>query len=308
MDTRQRHYASAPTLPRRTTTTSAAAPPLRLLSKASTEQALPLETFLASRSSLDTLTAIALPSSPIAAAGAVVRRAFAGSCLHEAVGVPRLPKPPPLDVHLSTSLTEAEAHERVVRAIHAREQLLSELRHLAHVMISLDGSEQQRAKLGSFLLCLRVLSANVATAVRRWRQRRAQPFAPLGSGDEPVEPERPDGRAAAAAAKRSGQRAPKLPPPPPAPLVPAPFVWRGHNYLIKMLGDVEWLPLPMRQDPLLLRWFDECAWLWARRGEEFLSIAARAQHTADELRALLRAEATLLFEAKCYGLADEEVL
>ena len=158
MDTRQRHYASAPPLPRRTTTTSAAAPPLRLLSKASAEQALPLENFLASRSSLDTLHAIVLPSSPssVAEQRRVVRRAFAGSCLHEAVGVPRLPNPPPLDVHLSGSLTEAEAHERVVRAIGAREQLLSELRHLAHVMISLDGSEQQRAKLGSFLLCLRV--------------------------------------------------------------------------------------------------------------------------------------------------------
>ena len=45
MDTRQRHYASAPTLSR---AAASAAPPLRHLSKASTEQALPLETFLAS--------------------------------------------------------------------------------------------------------------------------------------------------------------------------------------------------------------------------------------------------------------------
>ena len=168
METRQRHYASAPTLPRRRTAATSAAPPLRLLSKASTEQALPLETFLASRSSLDTIHALALPSSPIAVEQRrVVRRAFVGSCLNEAVGVPRLPKPLPLDVHISTALTEAEAHERVVRAIHAREQLLSELRHFAHVLMhALDdaaGREQQRAKLG----CRYCVSLRTATSTRR---------------------------------------------------------------------------------------------------------------------------------------------
>ena len=88
-----------------------------------------------------------------------------------------------------------------------------------------------------------------------------------------------------------------------------------------MLRDLAWLPLPIAADPLLLRWFDEWAWLWApdpppaaagtaaatagtpagaagggahevggpmRRGRACVA----AQHTGGELRELLQAAAT----------------
>ena len=45
-------------------------------------------------------------------------------------------------------------------------------------------------------------------------------------------------------------------------VAPLPFVWCGHNYLVKMCVDQPELPLPMASDPLLLHWFDEHAALW----------------------------------------------
>jgi len=41
------------------------------------------------------------------------------------------------------------------------------------------------------------------------------------------------------------------------PVNKEPFLWRGHNYLVKMLTDLSNLPLPMHEDPLLLNWFHE---------------------------------------------------
>ena len=45
--------------------------------------------------------------------------------------------------------------------------------------------------------------------------------------------------------------------------VPKAFVWRGHNYLVRMALDQPFVPLPLATDPLLLHWFDEHAAVWS---------------------------------------------
>ena len=211
-----------PRPPSRTTTLRRRPPRLRLLSKASTEQALPLGPLPAA--ARWTLSTPWPSSSPIVAEQRRVRRAFAGSsCTRRSAC--RATRSRRRWTCASHALPEAEAHERVVRAIHAREQLL-ELRHLAHVMISLDGNEQQRASSAhSSSAC--ACWPRMATAVRRWRQRRARPlrrWAAATSRSPSAPTAAPPPRLSAAASARQAAAAAA------APLVPVPFVWRGHNY------------------------------------------------------------------------------
>ena len=44
--------------------------------------------------------------------------------------------------------------------------------------------------------------------------------------------------------------------------VPEPMVYQGDNYLLKVLTDLCWLPLPGASDPFLLRWFGREAHWW----------------------------------------------
>ena len=64
--------------------------------------------------------------------------------------------------------------------------------------------------------------------------------------------------------------------------VPEAFVYNGSNYLLKMLTDMDGLPLPGGSDPFFLRW-------WA----DDTTLSALATNGADQVRRMMDAEGTI---------------
>lgn len=109
---------------------------------------------------------------------------------------------------------------------------------------------------------------------------------------------------------------------------PEPMVYYGVNYLLKILTDLCWLPLPGASDPLLLRWFGREAHWWrppyrhaypphvmhngTRQGIlppfplDLLSAPPEGEVTQGLLTAMRQAEVVLKAESDRYGFAPSD--
>lgn len=105
-------------------------------------------------------------------------------------------------------------------------------------------------------------------------------------------------------------------------------MYYGVNYLLKILTDLCWLPLPGASDPLLLRWFGREAHWWrppyrhaypphvmhngTRQGIlppfplDLLSAPPEGEVTQGLLTAMRQAEVVLKAESDRYGFAPSD--
>ena len=73
--------------------------------------------------------------------------------------------------------------------------------------------------------------------------------------------------------------------------VPEAFVYNGANYLLKMLTDMDGLPLPGGSDPFFLKWFGCDSRWWHMAGCVPLELISPAEClSAEELDVMQRAE------------------
>ena len=83
--------------------------------------------------------------------------------------------------------------------------------------------------------------------------------------------------------------------------VPEAFVYNGSNYLLKMLTDMDGLPLPGGSDPFFLRWFGRDARWWHIPGCAPLALLNPAVLlSAEDFDVMQRAEKVLHNEASVY--------
>ena len=110
--------------------------------------------------------------------------------------------------------------------------------------------------------------------------------------------------------------------------VPEPMVHGGVNYLLKVLTDLCWLPLPGASDPFLIRWFGREAHWWnaahgklcppsslqngSRQGNpspfalDLLAPAPEGEVSDELMMAMSEAEGVLKAEADIYGFAPPD--
>ena len=83
--------------------------------------------------------------------------------------------------------------------------------------------------------------------------------------------------------------------------VPEAFVYNGSNYLLKMLTDMDGLPLPGGSDPFFLRWFGRDSRWWHIPGCAPLALLNPAVLlSAEDFDVMQRAEKVLHNEASVY--------
>jgi Ca2+-binding EF-hand superfamily protein len=97
--------------------------------------------------------------------------------------------------------------------------------------LSSSTRDDHRMKTAILLAALRVHTCELVEALEEWRQSRPPLQVMAASGQEVT--------------------------------LPRPFVWRGRWWPLQLCLDPPLLPLPLPADPLMLRWFDEDAPLWA---------------------------------------------
>jgi hypothetical protein len=130
-----------------------------------------------------------------------------------------------------------DARERTLQAVQALLKSIAYVRGNARALPP-AAAHQSRGKLARVLARLRTQTTHVVELVGLWRVRHAGSLPGVESlshgGGAPA--------AAGGAARGRGG-------------APEPFLWFGHNYLLKTMIDLPLAPLPLGADPLLLSWF-----------------------------------------------------
>ena len=173
-------------------------------------------------------------------------------------------------------------------AIRRREACLKELRQMLHTALRVRGpcsrlagevSVQYQRRLSQTLLQLLRCSLAVVRSAEAWRASSESQGAKL--------------------LKRGGTLR----------TVPEAFVWNGANYLLKMLTDLDGLPLPGGSDPFLLRWFGRDARWWHVPGCAPLEgISPELCCNEEEVEAMRTAEKVLHSEAAVYDFELSDVM
>ena len=187
-----------------------------------------------------------------------------------------LRKPPP-DVQ---GLGQRSLGPRELLAVQRREACLRRLRHTLHTALRVRGTcasikglvaTQYQKRLSDTLLELLHCSVEVVQAAETWR----------GS---------PDSQGAKLLKRGDTLRT-----------VPEAFVWNGANYLLKMLTDMDGLPVPGGSDPFLLRWFGRDSHWWQMPGCMAMDLLNPELRCAEhEVNAMRSAEKVLHNEALAY--------
>lgn len=181
-----------------------------------------------------------------------------------------------------------DARERTLQAVQA---LLTSIAYVRRNSRALPSAlaHQSRGKLARVLARLRTQTTHVVELIGLWRARRMGFLSDEGGAF-----------AACGAARGRGSR-------------PEPFLWFGHNYLLKTMLDLPLAPLPLRGDPLLLAWFHAPGTLGVmtptasdRDGSGWLEwyFDARRLHGATALGRMRKAAEVLQREAAECGLAS----
>ena len=159
-------------------------------------------------------------------------------------------------------------------AVRRREACLRQLRHMLHTALRVRGpcsrlagevSVQYQRLLGETVLSLLRRSVEVVLAAEGWRAAAGAQGAKLLKVKNELR------------------------------TVPEAFVHNGANYLLKMLTDMDGLPLPGGSDPFFLKWFGRDSRWWHVPGCVPLELIDPAQClTADDFDVMQRAEKVLL--------------
>jgi hypothetical protein len=162
-------------------------------------------------------------------------------------------------------------------AVRRREDCLRQLRHMLHTALRVRGpcsrlsgvvSVQYQRLLGETVLSLLRRSVEVVLAAEGWRAAAGAQGAKLLKVKNELR------------------------------TVPEAFVHNGANYLLKMLTDMDGLPLPGGSDPFFLKWFGRDSRWWHIPGCVPLELINPAQClTAEDFDVMQRAEKVLLDEA-----------
>ena len=189
--------------------------------------------------------------------------------------------PPPADPQPSTQLA-TPLHLEQLAAISAREAAVLSLQRLAGSIMRLRGP--------AFVL------TGYAAAVSRWRL--AQQLATLRRSSlavvEVAEKMRSQGHTAGCRLIKKGNT---------LRTVPEPLVHNGGNYLLKMLTDVAFIPLPLASDPFFLRWCGRDSKWWHNQDCIPTRLLGPESVSAEEFARLTLAERMLHQEAAIYDVA-----